>query len=91
MRQNALVMGVKEFLVGRGGLLVRSRFRGRKVPGSTPDSTENSLRIWCCCTLNLTWWIKSPPVCVEQNLEDWGRQLRCRPRHLTKVEDRSNP
>ncbi|GBN31246.1 hypothetical protein AVEN_189276-1, partial [Araneus ventricosus] len=32
---------LKDVKAGRGGLVVRSRLRGRRVLGSKPDSTED--------------------------------------------------
>ncbi|GBL89048.1 hypothetical protein AVEN_255191-1 [Araneus ventricosus] len=37
---------------GCGGLVVSSRLRGRRVPGSKPDSTEEPPCKWVWCTLN---------------------------------------
>ncbi|GBN38610.1 hypothetical protein AVEN_39522-1 [Araneus ventricosus] len=70
---------------GCGRLVIRSRPRGRRVPDSRLDSTEEppSKRIWC--TLNPSGpndfrlvWLGS----LER-----GCQLRCRPRHLTAVQN----
>ncbi|GBL73670.1 hypothetical protein AVEN_230669-1 [Araneus ventricosus] len=61
-------------LLGRAGLVVRSRLRGRRAPGSKPDFTEdlscigpNALRLVWCGSL------------------ERGCQLRCSLRHLTEV------
>ncbi|GBM58119.1 hypothetical protein AVEN_164299-1 [Araneus ventricosus] len=42
------------FIDGHGGLIVRSLFRGRRLPGSNPDSTEDPPYMKACCTLNQT-------------------------------------
>ncbi|GBM75711.1 hypothetical protein AVEN_36105-1 [Araneus ventricosus] len=52
------------FLMGGGILVVRSRLRGRRVPGSKPDSTEDPSFMWAWCTLNRTSWLKHPPTGV---------------------------
>ncbi|GBN26881.1 hypothetical protein AVEN_62795-1 [Araneus ventricosus] len=49
--------------MNRGGLVVRSRIRGRRVPGSKPDSTEGPLCVWACFVLNNTPWVKRLPAC----------------------------
>ncbi|GBN26209.1 hypothetical protein AVEN_76594-1, partial [Araneus ventricosus] len=36
----------------RGGLVVRSRPRGQRVPSAKPDSTEEPPCNWVWCTLN---------------------------------------
>ncbi|GBM57579.1 hypothetical protein AVEN_85446-1 [Araneus ventricosus] len=41
-----------------GVLVVRSRFRGRRVPGSKPDSTEDPSCMWACCVINHTQGVK---------------------------------
>ncbi|GBM30099.1 hypothetical protein AVEN_78502-1 [Araneus ventricosus] len=51
---------------GRGGLVVRSRPRSWRVPGSKPDSTEepSCKRVWC--TLNLSELNNHPLVWCPQ-------------------------
>ncbi|GBL87933.1 hypothetical protein AVEN_192093-1 [Araneus ventricosus] len=65
---------------GRGCLMVRSRPRGRRVPGSKPVSTEEQP-----CTLNTS----GPNVLplVRCGSLERGCQLRCRPRHLTTFQN----
>ncbi|GBO29495.1 hypothetical protein AVEN_14493-1 [Araneus ventricosus] len=60
---------------GRGGLVVRSRFWGRRVPGSKPDSTEDPACKGACCTPNVL------PLVGRLEREC---QLMCR--HLTVVQ-----
>ncbi|GBO08027.1 hypothetical protein AVEN_15728-1 [Araneus ventricosus] len=50
------------------GLVVKSRLCRRSVPGSKPDSTEDSPSMWICFPLNQTLWVKRPPAGVFQNL-----------------------
>ncbi|GBN69985.1 hypothetical protein AVEN_81805-1, partial [Araneus ventricosus] len=61
--------------------MVRSRPRGRWVPCSKPDSTEEQLCKRACCTLNPSRPNVLPLVWCG-SLEK-GCQLRCRPHHLT--------
>ncbi|GBN75908.1 hypothetical protein AVEN_182558-1, partial [Araneus ventricosus] len=49
---------------GRGGLVVRSRPCGRRVPGSKPDSSEDPFVYRTCCALNHTQGVKCPSVGV---------------------------
>ncbi|GBO07964.1 hypothetical protein AVEN_61328-1 [Araneus ventricosus] len=46
------------------GLVVKSRLCRRSVPGSKPDSTEDSPSMWICFPLNQTLWVKRPPAGV---------------------------
>ncbi|GBN15628.1 hypothetical protein AVEN_51242-1 [Araneus ventricosus] len=71
---------------GRSGLVVKSRLWGRRVPGSKLDSTEDPPCIWACCTLNLTLWPNVLPLVWCGSLER-GCKVRCRPRHLTWVQN----
>ncbi|GBN91723.1 hypothetical protein AVEN_7142-1 [Araneus ventricosus] len=52
------------FTRGIGGIVVRSRPQGRRVPRSKPDSSEESPCIWTQPTLNLTSWVTRPPAAV---------------------------
>ncbi|GBL93949.1 hypothetical protein AVEN_76680-1 [Araneus ventricosus] len=70
---------------GRGGLVVR--FRGRRVPDLKLDSTEDPPCMWACCRLNNTQSAKRPPAVVERKFWRGGCQLRCRPNHLTAVQN----
>ncbi|GBN40132.1 hypothetical protein AVEN_251699-1 [Araneus ventricosus] len=69
--------------LGCGGLVVRTRPRGRRFPGLKPDSTEEPPcnRFWC--TSNPSGQMSS---CWCGSLER-GSQLRCRPLHLTAVQN----
>ncbi|GBM41090.1 hypothetical protein AVEN_28861-1 [Araneus ventricosus] len=44
--------------------MVRSRFRGRRVPGLKPNSTKDPPCMCAWCTLNLPSWIKRLSVGV---------------------------
>ncbi|GBM64403.1 hypothetical protein AVEN_135127-1 [Araneus ventricosus] len=72
---------------GRGGLVVKYRLRGRRAPGSKPDSTEDS-PCGACCTPNHTYWpnVLQLVWCVAALFER-GRQLKCRPPHLTTAQN----
>ncbi|GBN80453.1 hypothetical protein AVEN_139743-1 [Araneus ventricosus] len=59
-------------VMDRGDLVLRSWLRGRNVPGSKPDSTEDSPSMWARCTLNHTLWIKRPPSDVVRKLGETG-------------------
>ncbi|GBO35882.1 Dynamin-1, partial [Araneus ventricosus] len=60
-------------LNGLSGIAIRFQFRGRRAPGSKPDSPED---LPC---------LMSPRWC---DVEAWrGYQLRCRPCHLTTVQN----
>ncbi|GBM16187.1 hypothetical protein AVEN_126452-1 [Araneus ventricosus] len=60
---------------------------GWRVPDSKPDSIEDPLCTWACCTLNNTWGVKCPPVGVVWTFGEEGCHLRCRPLHLTAVQN----
>ncbi|GBN90589.1 hypothetical protein AVEN_180277-1 [Araneus ventricosus] len=68
-----------------GVLVVRSRPRGERIPGSKPDSTEEPQckRVWL--KLNPSGPNVLPLVWCG-SLER-GCKLRCRPRHLTTVQN----
>ncbi|GBL96376.1 hypothetical protein AVEN_43698-1 [Araneus ventricosus] len=70
---------------GRGGLVVRSRPRGRRVPGSKSDSSEDPPLMG---SLHGKLYVvaKCRPVGVVRKFGE-GCQLRCRPRHLTEFEN----
>ncbi|GBO08150.1 hypothetical protein AVEN_18877-1 [Araneus ventricosus] len=53
----------------RGGLVVRSRVWGRRVPGSRPDSTEDP-RVWCLLHDKSYVVAKRPPVGVAWKFEE---------------------
>ncbi|GBN48991.1 hypothetical protein AVEN_173216-1 [Araneus ventricosus] len=40
----------------RGVLVVRSRLRSRRVPGSKPDFTGDPPCLWTQCKLNMAWF-----------------------------------
>ncbi|GBM78526.1 hypothetical protein AVEN_260452-1 [Araneus ventricosus] len=74
------------FNKGRGSLVVRSRLWGRRAPGSKPDSTEDPP----CIEPVARYIIRSCQTPSRWcGVEVWrGRgQLRCRPRHLTAVQN----
>ncbi|GBL74700.1 hypothetical protein AVEN_243582-1 [Araneus ventricosus] len=73
-------------VTGGGGLVVRCRLWGWSIPGSKPDSTEQPP-----CTGPLARQIIRRESNVLSlvwcgSLERWC-QLRCRPRHLTVVQN----
>ncbi|GBN29884.1 hypothetical protein AVEN_178989-1 [Araneus ventricosus] len=71
---------------GRGGLVGRARLRGRRVPGSKPDSTEDPP---CIGPVEREIIRRGPnvlPLVWFGSLER-GCQLRCRPRHLTEIQN----
>ncbi|GBL78350.1 hypothetical protein AVEN_42876-1 [Araneus ventricosus] len=70
---------------GRGGLVVRSRLRARRIPGSKPDSMKIN-RAWGPSHAKPYLVTKCPPAGVVQSLEK-GCQLRCSRRHLTVVQN----
>ncbi|GBM10586.1 hypothetical protein AVEN_144258-1 [Araneus ventricosus] len=51
---------------GRSGLVAWSR--GRRTPGSKPDSSENPARARARCTIDPTPWAKSPPANAPRKL-----------------------
>ncbi|GBN79373.1 hypothetical protein AVEN_82288-1 [Araneus ventricosus] len=59
------------FIRGRGGLVVRSRLWGRRVPGSKPDSSEDPLCMGPA-TRQIMRMAKLPPVRVAWKLGDGG-------------------
>ncbi|GBM70425.1 hypothetical protein AVEN_122706-1 [Araneus ventricosus] len=60
-------------LNGLSGIAIRFQFRGRRAPGSKPDSPEDPP-----CLMSPRWC----------DVEPWrGYQLRCRPCHLTTVQN----
>ncbi|GBL78005.1 hypothetical protein AVEN_143322-1 [Araneus ventricosus] len=69
---------------GRGGLVVRSRLRGGRIPGSKPDSTENTSCIGPVARKIIYRGPNVLPLVWPGSLERWSH-LRCRPRHLTEV------
>ncbi|GBM33432.1 hypothetical protein AVEN_207532-1, partial [Araneus ventricosus] len=71
----------------RGGLVVRSRIRDQKVPGFKPDSTEDLLCLWVCCTLNLLLRVKRPLAVVVQKFGQGVLFLVIRPRGLTLIQN----
>ncbi|GBL81108.1 hypothetical protein AVEN_83173-1 [Araneus ventricosus] len=71
---------------GRGGLVVRSQLRGRRVPESKPGSTKDPTSMWACCMLNHTQGSKRPPAGVVRKSGE-RVQIRCRPHHLTAVQN----
>ncbi|GBM18522.1 hypothetical protein AVEN_252299-1 [Araneus ventricosus] len=71
---------------GRGCLVVRSRPRHRRIPCSKPDTTKDPLRMWACHTLNHAQGVKRPPVGMVWKFGE-GFRLRCRPPHLTAVQN----
>ncbi|GBL82701.1 hypothetical protein AVEN_263761-1 [Araneus ventricosus] len=64
---------------GRGGLVVRSRLRGRRAPGSKPNSTGDPP---CVGPAKSYVVAKRPPADVV-----WKLAERCHPRHLTYVQN----
>ncbi|GBM17192.1 hypothetical protein AVEN_164873-1, partial [Araneus ventricosus] len=60
-------------LNGLSGIAIRFQFRGRRAPGSKPDSPEDPP-----CLMSPRWCDVEP--CR-------GYQLRCRPCHLTTVQN----
>ncbi|GBM07208.1 hypothetical protein AVEN_25470-1 [Araneus ventricosus] len=66
----------------RGGLVVRSRLRGRRSPGSKPEEPPCK-QIWC--TLNPSGPKSSHWCCAKA----WrgARRLRCHPRYLARVQN----
>ncbi|GBN64508.1 hypothetical protein AVEN_114426-1 [Araneus ventricosus] len=73
-------------LWGRGGLVVRFRLWGRRVPGPRPDSTEDPPCMGPAARQIIRSGQTSSRWC---GVEVWrgGCQLRCRPRHLTEVQN----
>ncbi|GBN87709.1 hypothetical protein AVEN_131809-1 [Araneus ventricosus] len=71
---------------GRGDLVVRSRLWGRRAPGSRPDSTEDPPCMGPVARQIVRSGQTSSRWC---GVEVWrgGCQLRCRPRHLTAVQN----
>ncbi|GBM92883.1 hypothetical protein AVEN_205215-1 [Araneus ventricosus] len=69
---------------GRGGLVVRSRPRDRRAPGSKPDSTEDPPYMGPT-TRQIILSVQTPFRWC--GAEVWRCQLRCRPRHLTAVQN----
>ncbi|GBM43676.1 hypothetical protein AVEN_78042-1 [Araneus ventricosus] len=50
-----------------GGLVIRSRLRSCRIPGSKLDSTEDPRCLWAWCSPNLMW-VKRPPASAVRNL-----------------------
>ncbi|GBM18182.1 hypothetical protein AVEN_151722-1 [Araneus ventricosus] len=48
-----------------------SGLRGRRAPGSKPDSIEDPPCIWAWCTLNPTPWVNRPPTGMVQKYPHW--------------------
>ncbi|GBL80365.1 hypothetical protein AVEN_92274-1 [Araneus ventricosus] len=71
---------------GRGGLVVKSRLWGRRVPGSKPDSTEDPPCMGPAARYIIRSGQPSSRWCGVEVLER-GRQLRCRPRYLTAIQN----
>ncbi|GBO40896.1 hypothetical protein AVEN_40515-1 [Araneus ventricosus] len=71
---------------GRGGLVVRSRPRDRRVAGSRPDSTEDPPLHGACCTPNHDVVAKRPPVAWRGSLRGVPAQVSSF-RHLTAVQN----
>ncbi|GBM25332.1 hypothetical protein AVEN_232467-1 [Araneus ventricosus] len=74
-----------------GGLVVRSRLRGRRVSGSKPDSTEDPPLKWTGCTLNHTYSVKCSAVSVVQKFGDGlptqgSSSLEVRPKVAFKLQ-----
>ncbi|GBM42452.1 hypothetical protein AVEN_139887-1 [Araneus ventricosus] len=42
--------------------------------------------MWICCMLHHMHWVKRPPIGVAWKFGE-GCELRCRPRHLTVVQN----
>ncbi|GBM06167.1 hypothetical protein AVEN_99512-1 [Araneus ventricosus] len=66
--------------------MVRPRLRSRRVPGCKPDSTEDP-PVWGLLQVKSCAEVKHPPVGVMSKLGKCGAKLRCRPRHLTAVQN----
>ncbi|GBM28137.1 hypothetical protein AVEN_224194-1 [Araneus ventricosus] len=71
---------------GRGGLVVRSRPWGRRAPGSRPDSTEDPPCMGPAARYIIRSGQTSSRWCGVE-VRRGGCQLRCRPRHLTEVQN----
>ncbi|GBL53807.1 hypothetical protein AVEN_242662-1 [Araneus ventricosus] len=71
---------------GRGGLAVRSRRQGRRIPDSKPDSTENLPCMWAYCAFNHMLNQTSSRWC---GAEVWRGeyQFRCRLHRQTAVQN----
>ncbi|GBN30770.1 hypothetical protein AVEN_158639-1 [Araneus ventricosus] len=69
-----------------GGLVVRPQLWGRRVPGSKPDSTEDPSCIGIAVCEIIFRGPNILPLVWCGSLK-WGRQLKCRPRHLTDVQN----
>ncbi|GBN54118.1 hypothetical protein AVEN_78824-1 [Araneus ventricosus] len=75
------------YLVGSfGGLVVRRQARSRRVPSSKPDSTEDLSCIWSVPRYVIRRRSSILPLVWCGSLER-GCQPRCRPRHLTAVQN----
>ncbi|GBM40023.1 hypothetical protein AVEN_250496-1 [Araneus ventricosus] len=71
--------------MGRGGLVVRSPPRDRRVPDSKPDFTKEPpcKRVWH--TSNPSGPNALPPE--RSGSLERGYRLRCHPRHLTTTQN----
>ncbi|GBN32062.1 hypothetical protein AVEN_97333-1 [Araneus ventricosus] len=71
---------------GSGGLVVRSRLRDRRGPGSKPESAEDPPGVWVWFATNLTLRVKCPPAGIVWT---FGEEylLRSSPRLLTTVQN----
>ncbi|GBM71419.1 hypothetical protein AVEN_185725-1 [Araneus ventricosus] len=65
-------------LSGCGGLVVRSRPQGRKVPGSKPDSTEEPprKRVWCTLNPSRPFGERRATAQVSSSSSDRGSKVR---------------
>ncbi|GBM18536.1 hypothetical protein AVEN_252309-1 [Araneus ventricosus] len=77
-------LSCRNYMSGRGGLVVRSRLQGQMFLGSKPDSTEDPPCIWDWRTLNLMLWVKRPPIGVVLKFGE-SCQLGCCSHHMTTV------
>ncbi|GBL94248.1 hypothetical protein AVEN_37944-1 [Araneus ventricosus] len=79
-------MASSRLLKSRGGLVLRSRVLGQKVPGSKSDSTEDSLFLWACYKLNHTYGSKSPPAVLVRKFGE-GVPAQMSSSHLTVIQN----
>ncbi|GBM11339.1 hypothetical protein AVEN_13573-1 [Araneus ventricosus] len=59
-------------MTDRGGLVVRSLFRDRRVPGFKSDSTKDPPRMLVWWSINLSSWVKCLNAIVAWNLGERG-------------------
>ncbi|GBL94156.1 hypothetical protein AVEN_163487-1 [Araneus ventricosus] len=77
-------VGLFQSIPGRGVLVVRSPLWGRRVPGSKPDSNDDPP---CMGHVERQIILSSQTSARWCGSLEGGRQLRCRPRHLTAVQN----